>query len=312
MSAKVAWPAKALQSLKTSSCVDLQGERIDNLSRLGQPKMLRQLNLSYCQIASLSGLKSLPRLETFIADGSQLASLENFEAISQIRKLSLKQTPVASESQFALSVLLVCPHLTSLNDRQIPRSLHQKMSSYPEQGAELVNNGWFAEWPAPDGDRLAELCSQFGVAIHDSSAAESVADDDGGVDTFESSLRSYYKVQRKLVREARERMDLPADEASSESEEEEEEVVAVVEEEDEDDTEIGVAFGMPKEEEEEEDYVPSLVERLAEVLRENGIEFDESDVYGSVLMAVDQLCEEKDELKRIELEDVSDDSDDDN
>jgi hypothetical protein len=70
MRLKTSWTKKAFQSLKTSGRVDLEGEHIDDLGRPGQPKIMRTLNLSYCQIRSISGLKPLPHLDTFIADGS--------------------------------------------------------------------------------------------------------------------------------------------------------------------------------------------------------------------------------------------------
>jgi Leucine-rich repeat (LRR) protein len=93
--------------------VDLEGEPIDDLGRLGQPTMLRTLNLSSCQLASISGLKFLPQLETFIADGSQILTFTNFAAIENVRRLSLRNTPLARVPRFNLSAVVVCPRVTS-------------------------------------------------------------------------------------------------------------------------------------------------------------------------------------------------------
>ena len=47
----------------------------------------------------------------------------------------------------------------------------------------------------------------------------------------------------------------------------------------------------------EEGEQPPLVERLAEVLKENGIEFDASDLHSSILTAVQELCNETEQKK---------------
>lgn len=310
MSVKKEWPAKALQCLKTSSCVNLEGEHIDDLSRLGQPRMMRQLNLSYVQLPSIEGLKPLPNLETFIADGSQISSLANFSAISGIRKLSLRQTPVSRDPQFALSVLLVCPALTSLNGRQISEIARTRAERYPDIGRRLVDNGWMAEWPAPDDDKFAELCVEFGVQEVDAVEPGADEEEDGEeVDRFEEVVAAYHRQHRLLVRRTKKRLELLDDE------EEEEEDVIEEEEEEEEASEQSNATDTKLEdfhyvEAEEDDLEPTLVQKLVEILKENNVEIDENDQYNSVLEAIEALCEAKDEQKRTELEQQSDASED--
>ena len=311
MSVKKEWPAKALQCLKTSSCVNLEGEHIDDLSRLGQPKMMRQLNLSYVQIPSIEGLKPLPNLETFIADGSQISSLANFSAISGIRKLSLRQTPVSRDPQFALSVLLVCPSLTSLNGRQISETTRTRAERYPDTGRRLVDNGWMAEWPAPDDDKFAELCVEYGVQeVDEEPAAGEEEEENGEVDRFEEVVAAYHRQHVLLVRRMKRRLNLLDDD------EEEEEEIDEEEEEEEEASEADSNATDTKLEDfhyveaEEDDLEPTLVQKLVEILKENHVEIDENDQYNSVLEAIEALCEAKDEQKRTELEQQSDASDD--
>jgi hypothetical protein len=262
--------------------VDLEGEHIDDLSRLGQPRVLRSLSVAYCQISSIARLKPLPQLTTFIADGSQISSFINFFAISNIRKLSLIRTAVAKAPTFVLSALLVCPQLTNLNGKQVPALQIQRAARYPALGKALVNAGWFADFPSPHEDRLGELSVQYRIELPADDNEPPPLDDEPAeeVDTFEQDLQQLWKEHEAIVERARERCErgrAPDDGGQEQATESEPK------------TELA-----PEEEEEEEEAAgpPSLVARLAEVLKDNEIEVDEGNLYSSVLRAVDGLCSE--------------------
>ena len=199
MSAKSDWPRKALQCLKSSSRVDLEGEHIDDLGRLGTLNLMRTLNLSYVQISSISGLKPQPNLETFIADGSQLSSFLNFSAISNIRRLSLINTPVSRDPHFLLTALIACPNLTSINGKMVPQSVRQRAANYPEVGKLLVNAGWMAEPQIPSDDEITTLCDKYQVDFGHSENNQ-VEEEEDDVDHFEDILMSFYQKHEKLVR----------------------------------------------------------------------------------------------------------------
>lgn len=247
--------------------------------------MARSLNLSFCQIDSIEGLKHLPNIDTFIADGSHIMSLKNMAALSGIHKLSLKQTPVSAHSQYLLSCVMVCPELTSVNGRQVGAGIRSKVNSYPAIAGDLVNAGWMAEWPVPDDERFTELKAMFGVGneIEDENSEPEAVEE---VDMFEQVLDSYFQIHRKLVRAARTRMNI-ATEETGESESTEE--LAAEEESDLEtsDTETALSDDLLMLDQKE----GSLMEQLTDVLRDNGQEVDSRDQYNSVLTVIARLCE---------------------
>jgi hypothetical protein len=214
------WPKRVNECLRHSSKVDLEGAVIDDLGRLGQPKMMRTLVLSYVQIRSIAGLRPLPHLDAFIANRSQISSFANFIAIEGIRTLSLRDTPVSRTPQFILSAAVVCPHLTSLNGKQISEQIRRRADSYPSPGRKLVNLGWLAEFPYPPDDRLSEIAAQFGVPKEEGPAApaEDAQEDPEDVDGFEDLLAGLWRQHDELVQGAKSRCEGPP--APSEEEQE--------------------------------------------------------------------------------------------
>ncbi|OHS99054.1 hypothetical protein TRFO_08618 [Tritrichomonas foetus] len=299
MSAKSDWPKKALQCLKTSSRVDLEGEHIDDLSRLGSLNLMRQLNLSYVQISTLSGLKPQPNLETFIADGSQIANFMNFSSITNIRRLSLINTPVSRDPHFLLSALIACPNLTSVNGKMIPSSVRQRAQNYPEVGRLLINAGWMAEAQIPTDDEFTSLCDKYQVDFGHSENNQNEEEEDD-VDHFEEILASFYQKHDKLVLFMKRRCGFLPQEEEEEEEEEEEDFR--------NELEISSNGSETKlnDFDLDDDQQPPLVERLAEVLRENGIEFDQNDIHSSILNVVQELCNETEQQKISSIMEESD------
>jgi Leucine-rich repeat (LRR) protein len=278
-----------------SGRVDLEGERLDDLSRLGQPKMMRQLNVSFCQITSIAGLRPLPKLEAFIADGSQISTLTNFSAISAIRLLSLRNTPVAADSCFILSAAVICPRLASLNGRQVPPLVRQRAALYPDVGRRLIDAGWLATFPCPSEDALSDLCVQFQVpdpALEATEEADREAAAAEDVDRFEDIMQDIWEQHRKLICTIKARCGLEVD--------------GIVEEqlEEEDSKEQQDVFSGTEilpEEDEPEEQPHTLLQRLAELLRRNDVKLDEENLYASVIRAVDGLCSEATEQKMSRL-----------
>jgi hypothetical protein len=285
MRSKVSWPKKALESLKTSGRVDLEGEDIDDLGRLGQLQTLRTLNLSYCQITSISGLKPLPKLETFIADGSPIVTFRNFAAIENIHRLSLRNTPLSRTPQFALSAVVVCPRLASLNGKQIADRTRRRAEALPPLVRRLVNAGWLAEFPCPPGDHLADIAAEFGVVDEDPQPKSAPAPP--ATENFEECLKRLEERHVQLVRRARQQCDLPIDGPLSDSVAADEEKVGdnkKVES-------VSAATETLIEDDVERDNTPRpLIERLSGLLRRNDVEVDDADPQRSVLAAIERLC----------------------
>jgi hypothetical protein len=286
------WPQKARQSLKFSSSVDLEGEHIDDLSRLGSLKMMRQLSLSYVHVTSIAGLKPQPHLETFIADGSHISSLTNFIAIESVRKVSLRNTPVVQQPQFVLSVLLVCPSLTSLNGKQIPPVTRERAELYPRIGRQLVNAGWFAEFPYPTQEQLAELAVNYELVTPKRSLEEEdVAEPAPEIDRFDAILANFWKQQEHLVRTVKMRCGFP--------------VSGYVDDDDQEEEPVAEQGGIDYSSDESQGSMDggdqtemTLLAKLAAVLREYNVQLDEENLFDSVVEVIDQLCVEGNEQKR--------------
>jgi CBS domain-containing protein len=237
--------------------------------------MIRILNLSFVQISSIAGLAPLPNIERFIADGSQIGSFVNFTAIQTIRSLSLIHTPISQSPQFLLSAMIMCPYLVSVNGKLVPAGIRTRASKYPVLARKLIDAGWIPEYPCPCDEELTEIASQYNIITspiaHDN--CESEREEEDIPDRFEQSVANFMKMHERLIRAVKKR-------CGFEDDGEEDEEIAEISE---------------KEEKEEEESVEplTLVEQVAEVLRQNNIELDEDDLYHSVLDKVDELCDKK-------------------
>jgi Leucine-rich repeat (LRR) protein len=260
MAIRPRWADKALRSLVTSSYVNLKGEHIDDLSWLGQPPVISGLDLSFCQLSTIVGLKPLPQLTTLIADGSQLSNFSNFATIPNLRRLSLLWTPVSSAPHFVLSALLVCRNIATLNGKQISLTQRQRADEYSRTGPALVNAGWLAEFPCPSADRLEELAAQFRIVRREVSVNKRSK-------TAKGLAASSGRRNSAMVRRARQRsVRMPEIEVSE------------------------VETAVSGEEEGINDR-PTL-QRIADVLRQHHIEVDDADLCPSVIRAIDGLCAE--------------------
>ncbi|KAH0791807.1 hypothetical protein GPJ56_004301 [Histomonas meleagridis] len=280
----VDWPQKALNCLKKSSKVELEGENIDNLGRLGQLKMMRSLNISYVQIQTLQGLKLQENLETLIADGSSIISFANFSSVPNLRCLSMLNTPVSKEPTFLLTALIICPKLTTVNGKIIPKSIINKSIKSPSAMRKLIDKGMMAEYPYPSSDDLQDLCSRYGILTDEQqSTISSQLNEEPSEDDFEDVLAELYRQQEQIVQNARMSIDNNSQLTESETEVESEHSEELLEIESTDESDFGT--------EAVEEATP-LVDRIADVLSANGFEIDQNDVYTSVLNTIKELVKE--------------------
>lgn len=114
------------------------------------------------KIVSLQGLVSLPHLQTFIANSTQIANFENFQAISSVSSFSLKNTPVSKHPHYKLSLCLVIGSgISTIDGKVISQTLKNRVEKYPPIAGKLVNMGWMAEYPVPDEDRFRQLADEY-------------------------------------------------------------------------------------------------------------------------------------------------------
>jgi hypothetical protein len=245
---------------------------------------MRQLVLSYVQISSIERLKPQPQLETFTADSSQISTFKNFMSIGSVRKLSLRNTPVSREPSFALSALIICPNLVTLNGQVVSSLVKRRAANYPSLGRVLVNAGWLAQFPYPSEDRLYELAAKFGVASATTSVREEEEDDiDHDFDRFDEVLGNLWRRHDRLVGRALRRCGFPTSEVSEEEEK------GGREEEDDDTTGRGSGSDALA------DSGQDLLRRIAGILKDHDLPVDEADLSESVLDAVDKLCADSNE-----------------
>ncbi|KAH0794583.1 hypothetical protein GPJ56_001608 [Histomonas meleagridis] len=101
---------------------------------------------------------------TFIADNTLISDFKNFHAISSVSKISLKGTPISTNPSYKLSLYLVSGQsLKVIDGKKIPSSIIKKASTYPPIVSNLINAGWFAEYPCPTFEKLYELCNEYNI-----------------------------------------------------------------------------------------------------------------------------------------------------
>ena len=164
------WKMRINDCLRRSNKVNLSGEDIDNLEKIGTIKLMVQLDLSYVRtIHSFEGFKHQPALKTLIADGSAISSLKNISSLSNITAISIKNTPLMKSNQkfnVLASLILSIPNLRIFNGKVISQKTRAKIESagYPmPQTAELINAGWIVEYPCPSKGEIIELLKYYGI-----------------------------------------------------------------------------------------------------------------------------------------------------
>ncbi|OHT07164.1 hypothetical protein TRFO_01291 [Tritrichomonas foetus] len=273
------WKRRVLECLRHSNKVDLSGENIDDLGKLGTQKLMYSFDLSYVQISSLEGLKPQPNLKNFVADGSAISTLRNFSAIQSITSCSMKMTPISKENNFLVSLLLVAPKLTIVNGKLISQKTRDKVAIYPPEAARLVNAGWMAEYPCPPDDVMIELMKYYNIyegeeeeeeeeeeAEFDNEITDNVASTNGIKPTQEANKSKKGILEQKTKPKPKEKGK--------------------------------ASINFTKQQTVEPAPEKSLVEKVAEVLKRNGVDIDTSNLQQSVLNAIDALCAEREQQKR--------------
>lgn len=180
-------------------------------------KLLKYLDISGTIVNSLEGLPVLPHIQTFIANGTQIGNLTNFNSLSNANKISLKKTPVSQLKNYKLSIILVCgTKISTIDEQVIPKVLKTRSESYPEYAKELINRGWIAEYPCPTQERWLELCDRYNyqITIKQETSTNLQEDldeeneDDSYVSEFEHIRQEYHDKFDAIHRKAAELFDI--------------------------------------------------------------------------------------------------------
>ena len=171
------WLQRRLIIVKRTGNLSLINEQNVDLNLFNMPEysnqlsVIKTLDLTKTNIKSLEDLQHhFPKLTTFIADKTQISDFKNFQILSGVRSVSLKQTPVSKKPHYKLSLLLCLGSdnkLTSIDGQIITKKLRSMAEQYPQPlTSNLINNGWMAEYPCPDENALFALCEKYDVS-HD-------------------------------------------------------------------------------------------------------------------------------------------------
>ena len=121
------WFPDKLRHLGQTGKLDLSGESFEDLSFVGTRPSMKQLDLSFTPISTIEGLTFQPKLDTLIADSSELSNFKNFRAVQKVSSVSVKNTPVSHFPTFKLSLLIVIgPSLRVINGQYINQKLREK------------------------------------------------------------------------------------------------------------------------------------------------------------------------------------------
>lgn len=161
------WFIRRLNSIKRSGRLIVSNEPQFSIEMLSDPEhvkllsMMKYIDISMTKTVSLQGLVSLPHLQTFIANSTQIANFENFQAISSVSSFSLKNTPVSKHPHYKLSLCLVIGSgISTIDGKVISQTLKNRVEKYPPIAGRLVNMGWMAEYPVPAEDRFRQLADE--------------------------------------------------------------------------------------------------------------------------------------------------------
>jgi hypothetical protein len=164
------WLSRRLVSLHRSGQLVLNYESDFAIEPLSLPKfapeltMIKHLSLTGLQLTSLEGFPVFPRLQSLCADGTLIDTLAYFKCVAGITKVSLKNAPIAKARNYKLSLMLVCgAKLCSINGTVVSAEMRQRIAGWPDYAASMVNQGWIAEWPAPDDMRWHDLRQHYEI-----------------------------------------------------------------------------------------------------------------------------------------------------
>lgn len=257
------WLRKSRESLKKTNIVDLSGENIEDISLFPRSQMLKTLNLSYVQLKTLNGIKKQKNLNVLIADGSHLESFEGFDAFPNLHSVSIQNTKLAKNKEALLSLLLICPKVAKYNNKLIPRTIRECYDEYPQKeiASKLVAKGWMATYPISENE-IFEIAEEYEVI--ENRAKES--QDPIVVDDFEQAMNEFEKEHDMMIENAKKECNFVPEDSMQESE--------------------------PEPEEEKSIDTSQLVDRIATILMNAGIQLDTDNLEHSVLQSVESLLNE--------------------
>ena len=212
------WFPEKLRLLAQTGKLDLSGEAFDDLSFVGSRPSMKQLDLSFTPLKTIEGLMLQPRLDTLIADSSELSNFKNFRAVQKISSISIRNTPVSHLPNFKLSLLIVIgPSLRVINGQYISKKLREKAAQFPPIASDLVNCGWIAEYPCPEEPELDEISKGFGLIEPEEDSFELPNTQVSSNIDFEKTVDYYTNVHKNLIQKAHEQIEFVANDNHSQT-----------------------------------------------------------------------------------------------
>ena len=159
-------------------------------------------------IESLEGLPYLPHLHVFNADRTRISTFKNFKSIRHATKVSFKETPISKFLNYRLAILLIIgKKLVSIDGAIFSNNLFQKYLQYPKMAADMINNGWYVEYPCPDLERLDFLCNEFNIDDTLDNASESSSFSQSSInfnfiESFQKIIDEYHLKQQEMFNKA--------------------------------------------------------------------------------------------------------------
>jgi hypothetical protein len=199
------WISRRLISLHRTGQLILNYESEFAIEPLSYPKfapeltILKHLSLTGLQLTSLEGFPVFPRLQSLIADRTLIDTLINFKCIAGVTKVSLKNTPISQVRNYKLSLMLVCgPKLCSISGTVVSPEMRQRIGDWPDYAAKMANQGWIAEWPAPDEMRWHDLREHYDIGAQ--SESESSLDQlmEADVEDFDALVMRFRALQESM------------------------------------------------------------------------------------------------------------------
>jgi hypothetical protein len=125
---------------------------------------MKELNISRTKLTSIEGLAVQRNLQVFNAEHSLLESFKNFSAVASASVYQLKNTPLAEDPNYLVSIRLLTDRQKPIVDgKLIPPNIFRKAETYPPFARDLLNSGWKLVHPCPEPDVMRDLCRQLNV-----------------------------------------------------------------------------------------------------------------------------------------------------
>ena len=170
------------------------------LKYLSTLKLIKYFDISNTDIFNIEGLPYLPKINTFIANNSQLNSLKNFLILKNCRNFSIINTPLMKINNIELIFyILFGKNLLSFNGKQISKKIYKLSLTYPSYTKDLINQGWIPIYPCPNNEELKVICKEFNVEISETYTPNLINIFENNSNTFEELLINLRKKHNEMI-----------------------------------------------------------------------------------------------------------------